>query len=74
MAKANVNRQTLVEAIAALEAQRELGDRALSLEAVFAVLAGWLLLGEQLTARALLGCGLMLVGILISQVTNEGGE
>ena len=46
----------------------------LSLEAVFAVLAGWLLLGEQLTARALLGCGLMLVGILISQVTNEGGE
>ncbi|HRC39739.1 MAG TPA: hypothetical protein PK420_16825, partial [Rubrivivax sp.] len=29
MAKANVNRQTLVEAIAALEAQRELGDRAL---------------------------------------------
>ena len=46
----------------------------LSLEAIFAVLAGWLLLGEQLIARALLGCGLMLVGILISQVTNEGGE
>jgi drug/metabolite transporter (DMT)-like permease len=40
----------------------------LSLEAVFAVLAGRLLLGEQLTARALLGCGLMLAGILISQL------
>jgi drug/metabolite transporter (DMT)-like permease len=43
----------------------------LSLEAVFAVLAGRLLLGEQLTARALVGCGLMLAGILISQVTND---
>jgi len=43
----------------------------LSLEAVFAVLAGWLLLGEQLTARALLGCGLMLAGILISQLMSD---
>jgi drug/metabolite transporter (DMT)-like permease len=43
----------------------------LSLEAVFAVLAGRLLLGEQLTARALIGCGLMLAGILISQVMSE---
>ncbi|MBP6787098.1 MAG: DMT family transporter [Candidatus Promineofilum sp.] len=43
----------------------------LSLEAVFAVLAGRLLLGEQLTARALLGCGLMLAGILISQLLSD---
>ena len=43
----------------------------LSLEAVFAVLAGRLLLGEQLAARALVGCGLMLAGILISQVMSE---
>ena len=42
----------------------------LSLEAVFAVVGGWLLLGEQLTQRALFGCGLMLVGILISQMTT----
>jgi drug/metabolite transporter (DMT)-like permease len=39
----------------------------LSLEAVFAVIGGLLLLGEQLSARALFGCALMLVGILISQ-------
>lgn len=43
----------------------------LSLEAVFAVLGGWLLLNEQLTARALFGCGLMLGGIIISQVTDN---
>jgi drug/metabolite transporter (DMT)-like permease len=40
----------------------------LSLESVFAVIAGWLLLGEQLSWRGLLGCGLMLVGIMVSQV------
>lgn len=35
-------------------------------EAVFAVLAGWLVLGEVLTARGLAGCGLMLTGMLVS--------
>ncbi len=40
----------------------------LSLEAVFAVVGGWLLLSEGLTPRALFGCGLMLAGILISQL------
>ncbi len=40
----------------------------MSMESVFAVLGGWLLLGEQLTTRALLGCTLMLAGILVSQL------
>lgn len=39
----------------------------LSLEAVFAVLGGWLVLGEILTLRGLLGCALMLAGMLVSQ-------
>ena len=39
----------------------------LSLEAVFAVLGGWLILNEQLGSRQMLGCGLMLLGILIAQ-------
>lgn len=39
----------------------------LSLEAVFAVLAGWIVLDETLTARAMLGCTLMLVGMIWSQ-------
>ena len=41
----------------------------LSLEVVFAALAGWLLLNEQLSARELAGCGLMLVAMLVSQLT-----
>lgn len=40
----------------------------LSLEAVFAAVAGYFVLGELLTVRALLGCGLMLGGMLLSQL------
>jgi drug/metabolite transporter (DMT)-like permease len=40
----------------------------LSLEAVFAALGGWIVLGETLTARGLLGCALMLAGMLLSQL------
>jgi drug/metabolite transporter (DMT)-like permease len=40
----------------------------LSLEAVFAALGGWLLLGEILTPRGMLGCALMFCGMLVSQL------
>jgi drug/metabolite transporter (DMT)-like permease len=40
----------------------------LSLEAVFAALGGWYILGEILSFRGLLGCGLMLIGMLLSQL------
>ncbi len=44
----------------------------LSLEGVFAAIGGWLLLGESMSLRALTGCGLMLLGILLSQVKWPG--
>jgi len=40
----------------------------LSFETVFAVLGGWLLLGEVLGPRSLVGCGLMLAGIVLVQL------
>lgn len=40
----------------------------LSLEAVFAAVAGYFLLGEVLALRALIGCGLMLGGMVLSQL------
>jgi len=43
----------------------------LSTEAVFALIGGWLLLNEQLTSNQLVGCGLMLTGMLISQWPNR---
>ncbi|MGC8490806.1 MAG: DMT family transporter [Syntrophobacteraceae bacterium] len=42
----------------------------LSLETAFAALGGWLLLQETLSARALLGCTLMLAGMLCSQLST----
>lgn len=44
----------------------------LSLEGVFAAVGGWLLLGESMSLRGLTGCGLMLSGILLSQVKWPG--
>jgi drug/metabolite transporter (DMT)-like permease len=43
----------------------------LSLEGAFAVLGGWLLLDEQLPLKGVIGCALMLVGMLISQLTPK---
>jgi drug/metabolite transporter (DMT)-like permease len=40
----------------------------LSSEGLFAVLGGWLLLSEHLSERGLIGCALMLVGMLLSQL------
>jgi drug/metabolite transporter (DMT)-like permease len=40
----------------------------LSLESVFAVLAGWLLLDERLAALQLFGCALIFIAVLLSQV------
>ena len=38
----------------------------LSLEAVFGALGGWLLLGEVMSGRMLLGCALVMTGIVVS--------
>jgi drug/metabolite transporter (DMT)-like permease len=43
----------------------------LSAEAMFAVLAGWLILGEILTTRGMVGCALIMVGMLVSQLVPE---
>ena len=40
----------------------------LSSEAVFAAFGGWLILHEVLSSRALLGCALMLAGMVLAQV------
>lgn len=46
----------------------------LSMEAVFAVLGGWLMLHELLTLRMLIGCGLMLVGMIVVQIRKVNGK
>ena len=44
----------------------------LSLEAVFAVLAGWLMLDELLNSRESWGCILMFAGMMLSQLPGLG--
>lgn len=46
----------------------------LSLEAVFAVLGGRLMLDESLPARGLVGCALMLAGMIVSQLGAPARE
>ena len=41
-----------------------------SLEAVFALLGGWLILNESMELKGLIGCSLMFIGVLISQLKN----
>ena len=43
----------------------------LSLESVFAVLGGWLILDEHLSGRMILGCILMLCGMIIVQLKDS---
>ena len=38
------------------------------LESVFAVLAGWAILGEQLSAREICGCAIMMAAIVFAQI------
>ncbi len=45
----------------------------MSLEASFAALGGWIMLDERLPLRGLLGCGLMLAGMIISQLDAKVG-
>ncbi|WP_373500179.1 DMT family transporter [Desulfococcus sp.] len=40
----------------------------LCMESPFAALGGWLILDEMMTGRALAGCGLMLFGMIVSQL------
>ncbi len=43
----------------------------MSLESVFAVLGGWWLLGERMTAWELLGCGMVFAAVVISQLPKK---
>ncbi len=43
----------------------------MSLESVFSVLAGWVLLGESLSPRVLLGCVLIFGAVILAQIPNK---
>ncbi len=45
----------------------------MSMESVFAVIGGWIILGETLSPRGLLGSTLMLTGMILSQIAMVRG-
>lgn len=57
-----------LQVVAQRDAQPAHAAIILCLESVFAALGGWLMLNEVLTVRAMIGCGLMLVGMILSQL------
>ncbi len=61
-----------LQVVAQREAQPTVAAIVLSTEAVFAAIGGWLLLGEVLSPRGLLGCALMLAGVIVAQLTAAG--
>lgn len=57
-----------LQVVAQQEAKPAHASIILSLEAVFAVGAGYLFLGELLGGQAFIGCGLMLAGMIVAQL------
>ncbi|MGB5529973.1 MAG: DMT family transporter [Ignavibacteriaceae bacterium] len=57
-----------VQVVAQREAHPANAAIIMSLEAVFAVLGGWLILNESIPLRGLFGCLLMLIGMILSQL------
>ena len=43
----------------------------LSLESVFSALAGWLILGQSLSVKELIGCGLVFAAVLLAQLPQK---
>lgn len=46
----------------------------MSMESVFAVLSGWLILGERLTSWETLGCVLVFIAVILSQLPDKKKE
>lgn len=48
-----------------------LASIAMSMESVFAVLSGWVVLNEKLTHREFFGCALMFAGVILAQIPSK---
>lgn len=60
-----------LQVVAQRHVEPTLASLTLSLESVFSVLAGWLLLHQTLTARELGGCALMFCAIVLAQLPSR---
>ncbi|MBU0956490.1 MAG: DMT family transporter [Spirochaetes bacterium] len=57
-----------LQAIAQTKAHPARASIIMSLEAMFAAIGGWIILGERLSPRELAGCAIMLSGMIVAQL------
>ena len=60
-----------LQIIAQKNVQPTVASLLMSLESVFSVLAGWVLLGQSLSAKELFGCALVFVAIVLAQLPEN---
>lgn len=61
-----------LQIVAQKELQPTVASLIMSLESVFSALSGWLILHEKLSARELLGCGLVFSAVILAQIPAKG--
>ena len=60
-----------LQILAQRDAEPAIASLLMSLESVFAVLAGWVILGDALSLRELAGCAMMMGGIVLAQLPEK---
>lgn len=60
-----------LQVVAQKDADPTVASLILSLESVFSMLAGWIILGQALSARELLGCAMMFEAIILAQLPEK---
>ena len=60
-----------LQIIAQRDAEPAIASLLMSLESVFAVLAGWVILGDVLSLREFMGCAMMMGGIVLAQLPQK---
>ena len=63
-----------LQIVAQKDVNPTLATMIMSLESVFAVLAGWLLLQENLSGKELLGCLMVFVAVILAQLPEKKKE
>jgi len=63
-----------LQILAQRDAEPAVASLIMSLESVFAVLSGWIILGDALSVRELCGCALMMAGIVLAQLPEKKGH
>ena len=60
-----------LQIVAQKDADPTIASLILSLESVFSMLAGWVILGQALSAKELAGCALMFGAIILAQLPDK---